>query len=265
METGRIKVVKIGGNVVDNEELLKAFCRDFATMEGPKVLVHGGGALASRLQSRLGPEPQMIEGRRVTDEDTLKLVTMVYSGWCNKHTVALLQAAGCNAIGLSGCDASVVTADKRPPRLLGDGKTIVDYGYVGDVTPASVNSGMLLKLIGLGLVPVLCAINHDGRGTLLNTNADTMASSISSALNAELLYCFEKNGVLYDKFDETSVIPLIGPGKFERLKAEGRIADGMIPKLENSFAALRSGTAAVVIKHSSDLLRDTGTRLTLDD
>lgn len=265
MDRQRIKVVKIGGNVIDNEEMLKAFCRDFAAMEGPKVLVHGGGALASRLQRQTGAEPLMIEGRRVTDEDALRIVTMVYSGWCNKHTVALLQAEGCNAVGLSGCDGSAVTANRRPPRLLSDGKTTVDYGYVGDVTPASVNTDIILKFIDLGLVPVFCAINHDGRGNLLNTNADTMAASISSSLNAELLYCFEKNGVLYEKFDETSVIPLIGPEKFLRLKAEGRIAEGMIPKLENSFAALRSGTASVVIKNSSDLLRDTGTRLTLDD
>ncbi len=260
-----IKVVKIGGNVVDNETLLTQFCRDFAKLDGPKVLVHGGGALASRMQKQLGTEPKMIEGRRVTDEDTLRIVTMVYAGWCNKHITALLQSAGCNAIGLAGCDAAVITAGRRPPRLLSDGVTSVDYGYVGDVTPASVNTAALDALMQAGLTPVFCAINHDGRGNLLNTNADTVASSISSALNAELLYCFEKNGVLYDKFDDTSVIPSIGPGKFERLKAEGRIAEGMIPKLENSFAALRAGAASVVIKHSSDLLRDTGTRLTLDE
>lgn len=260
-----IKVVKIGGNVVDNEELLRQFCRDFAQIQGPKLLVHGGGALASRMQKQLGMEPRMIEGRRVTDEDTLRIVTMVYAGWCNKHISALLQAAGCNALGLSGCDASVITAGRRPPKTLSDGCTLVDYGYVGDVTPASVNSAAIRGFLDSGLVPVFCAINHDGRGNLLNTNADTVASSISAALNAELLYCFEKNGVLYDKFDETSVIPSIGPEKFDRLKAEGRIAEGMIPKLENSFAALRQGAASVVIKHSSDLLHDTGTRLTLND
>ena len=260
-----IKIVKIGGNVVDNEELLTQFCRDFARLDGPKILVHGGGALASKMQKQLGIEPQMVEGRRVTDEQTLRIVTMVYAGWCNKHITALLQAAGCDAIGLSGCDASVITAGRRPPRLLSDGMTQLDYGFVGDVTPASVNTSAIRTLMQAGLTPVFCAINHDGRGNLLNTNADTVASSISSALNAELLYCFEKNGVLYDKFDETSVIPSIGPGKFERLKAEGRIADGMIPKLENSFAALRAGAASVVIRHSSDLLSDTGTRLTLDD
>ena len=260
-----IKLVKIGGNVVDDEELLRRFCRDFAALEGPKVLVHGGGAPASRLQRQLGMEPKMVEGRRVTDEDTLRIVTMVYAGWCNKHIVALLQAEGCDAIGLSGCDASTVTAERRAPRLLSDGITRVDYGFVGDVSPESVNVKAIRGMIGAGLVPVFCAINHDGRGNLLNTNADTMAASISSALNAELLYCFEKNGVLCDEFDESSVIPVIGPKKFEQLKAEGRIAGGMIPKLENAFAALRSGSASVVVKHSSDLLRDSGTRLTLND
>ena len=182
-----IKVVKIGGNVVDNEELLRQFCRDFALLEGPKLLVHGGGALASRMQKQLGMEPRMIEGRRVTDEDTLRIVTMVYAGWCNKHISALLQAAGCNALGLSGCDASVITAGRRPPKTLSDGRTLVDYGYVGDVTPASVNSAAIRGFLDSGLVPVFCAINHDGRGNLLNTNADTVASSISAALNAELL------------------------------------------------------------------------------
>ena len=260
----KIKVIKIGGNVVDNEVLLEQFAKDFAALEGPKILVHGGGVAASRMQKQLGMEPQMVAGRRVTDDGTLQIVTMVYAGWCNKHITALLQKNGCNAIGMTGADGNAICASRRPPMMI-EGHGTVDFGHVGDVTPESINPGFLMQLLSAGLTPVFCAINHDGRGNLLNTNADTVASSISSALNAELLYCFEKNGVLYDKFDETSVIPSIGPGKFERLKAEGRIADGMIPKLENSFAALRAGAASVVIRHSSDLLSDTGTRLTLDD
>lgn len=259
-------VVKIGGNVVDNPAALEKFCSDFAAMPGEKILVHGGGALASRLQKALGIEPRMIDGRRVTDAQTLKVVTMVYAGWCNKTIVSLLQARGCNAIGLSGPDASMITATRRPPVPAGDGSgALLDFGNVGDVGPESVNVIGLRAMLEVGLVPVFCAITHDGSGNLLNTNADSVACAISCAINAKLLYCFEKNGVLYEKFDETSVIPLIGPEKFLRLKTEGRIAEGMIPKLENSFAALRSGTASVVIKNSSDLLRDTGTRLTLDD
>ena len=258
-----ITLVKIGGNVVDNPELLAKFCKDFAALEGPKVLVHGGGVMASQMQKQLGMEAVMIEGRRVTDESALKVVTMVYAGWCNKNIVAQLQACGCNAIGLAGCDASVIRAKKRAPKTLSDGVTVVDYGFVGDVTPECVNSRFIHTLLDSGAVPVFCAINHDGEGHLLNTNADTIASSISVAINAKLLYCFEKNGVLYDRNDDNSVIPVINPDSYSRLKAEGRIADGMIPKLDNSFAALRAGASAVVIKHSSDLLKDTGTTLSL--
>lgn len=257
------RVVKIGGNVVEDESLLQAFCRDFASLEGPKVLVHGGGVMASRIQKALGQEPIMIEGRRVTDSETLKIVSMVYAGWCSKHIVALLQAAGCDAIGLAGCDASLIKASRRAPRTLSDGHTVVDYGFIGDVTPESVDSGRLRQLMDMGLVPVFCAINHDACGNLLNTNADTIASSISAALNAELVYCFEKNGVLYNRDDEDSVIPLLTPESCARLHAEGRIADGMIPKLENAFSALRAGASAVTVKHSSALLCESGTRLAL--
>lgn len=258
-----ITLVKIGGNVVDNPELLSKFCEDFAALEGPKVLVHGGGVMASQMQKQLGMEAVMVEGRRVTDEATLKVVTMVYAGWCNKNIVAKLQACGCNAIGLSGCDGSVIKASKRAPKTLSDGVTVVDYGFVGDVSAEAVDAEFIHTLLDAGTVPVFCAINHDGQGHLLNTNADTIASSISVALGAKLLYCFEKNGVLYDKNDDSSVIPVITPKTYETLKAEGRIADGMIPKLDNSFAALRAGASAVVIKHSSDLLKNSGTTLTL--
>lgn len=258
-----MKVVKIGGNVVDNEPMLRQFCRDFAALEGPKVLVHGGGVMASGIQQALGQKPIKIEGRRVTDEETLKVVTMVYAGWCGKHIAALLQKEGCNAISLAGCDASVIKASKRAPRTLSDGVTVVDYGFVGDVKASSVNVELVEGLVNMGIVPVFCAINHDGEGNLLNTNADTIASSVAAALGAELIYCFEKKGVLMDKDDDSSVIPSITPADFERLSADGIIADGMLPKIENSFKAIRGGARNVVIKHAEDLLNDNGTLLSI--
>ena len=209
-----ITVVKIGGNVVDNEQALRDFCHDFAKLDGPKVLIHGGGVMASRMLGELGIESRMVEGRRVTDAESLRVVTMVYAGWCNKHITALLQSEECNAIGMSGCDGNVIRASRRAPRTLSDGQTKLDYGFVGDVKKESVNAPLLELLCSRGLVPVLCAINHDGSGQLLNTNADTVASAVSSALSAKLYYCFEKNGVLYDKFDDASVIPLIDREKF---------------------------------------------------
>ncbi|MBQ0006793.1 MAG: acetylglutamate kinase [Alistipes sp.] len=257
-----IKVVKIGGNVVDNEELLQKFCKDFASLEGDKVLVHGGGVMASRIQEALGQNPLMVEGRRVTDEETLKTVSMVYGGWCSKHIVASLQKFGCNAIGLSGCDANILTTSRRAPKMLSDGVTRVDYGFVGDVTKDSVNVPALKTFIDLGIVPVLNAINHDGAGSLLNTNADTIASSLAAALGGELLYLFEKKGVLYDVKDDGSVISSMDIDLYGSLRAEGRIDKGMIPKLDNAFGALRNGAAGVVVKHSFDLLEDNaGTRL----
>ncbi len=260
-----IKVVKIGGNIVDNPELLKDFARDFADMPGMKILIHGGGVMASQMQKSMGMNPVMIEGRRVTDEETLKVVTMVYAGWCSRKIVALLQAEGCNAIGLSGADGNVIRAKKRPPVRVESLGREVDYGYVGDVTAESVDSGFIYSLLEKGIVPVFNAINHDGQGNLLNTNADTIASSVAVAVahrhETELIYCFEKDGVLYDKDDDSSVIPEIDPGLFGELKAEGRVADGMIPKLSNSFKAISSGVARVIIKHARNLLNDKGTTL----
>lgn len=285
-----IKVIKIGGNVVDNPELLKVFVRDFAKMPGMKILVHGGGVMASQLQKEMGMVPQMIEGRRVTDEQTLKVVTMVYAGWCSKNITALLQAEGCNAIGLSGADGNAIKASKRPPVHVETLGQDVDYGYVGDVNAESVNAGFIYSLLQRGIVPVFNAINHDGCGNLLNTNADTIASSIAIAManykyrtprevccrceecthcsddgrlthETELIYCFEKDGVLYDKDDDSSVIPEICKERFAELKAEGIVADGMIPKLTNSFKAIDSGVARVVIKHARNLSNNTGTIL----
>ncbi len=253
-----IKVVKCGGQVLDDDRLLEAFCRDFAALAGPKVLVHGGGALAGRFQKALGIEPVRWEGRRVTDDATLQVVTMVYAGWCNKRVVSLLQADGCNAVGLSGCDGSVITASKRPPLTLSDGRT-VDFGWVGDVTPASVRTDFLQVLLERGMTPVLSAINHDGAGNLLNTNADTVASSVAAALGASLITCFEQPGVLRDREDPSSVIPYIDKETYAALKADGTVADGMIPKLDQAFDALARGAREVRICHSSALLTGGGT------
>ena len=285
-----IRVVKIGGNVVDNPELLREFVRDFAAVPGMKILVHGGGVMASQMQKEMGLTPVMIEGRRVTDEAALKVVTMVYAGWCSKNITALLQAEGCNAIGLSGADGNAVKARKRPPVHIESLGKEIDYGYVGDVTGESVNAGFIYALLERGIVPVFNAINHDGAGNLLNTNADTIASSVATAManyryrsprevccrceecthcsddgrlthETELIYCFEKDGVLYDKDDDSSVISEISRSRFEELKKEGIVADGMIPKLANAFKAIDSGVARVVIKHARNLLNDKGTVL----
>ena len=285
-----IRVIKIGGNVVDNPELLGRFVRDFAAMPGMKILVHGGGVMASQMQKAMGMVPQMVEGRRVTDEETLKVVTMVYAGWCSKHITALLQAEGCNAIGLCGADGNVIKARKRAPLYVESLGKEVDYGYVGDVSAESVNAGFIYSLLEKGIVPVFNAINHDGEGNLLNTNADTIASSVAIAManyryrsprevcsrceecthcsddgrlthETELIYCFEKDGVLYDKDDDRSVIGEITRDRFEELKKEGIVADGMIPKLTNSFKAIDSGVARVVVKHARNLLNDMGTVL----
>jgi acetylglutamate kinase len=253
-----ITVVKCGGQVLDDASLFKSFCRDFAALEGPKVLVHGGGALAGKVQKALGMEPVKYEGRRVTDDATLQVVTMVYAGWCNKQMVALLQSFGCNAVGLAGCDGSVITAAKRPPKALSDGR-VVDFGWVGDVTPDSVNAAFLQQLLDAGYTPVLCAINHDGAGQLLNTNADTVASSVAAALGASLVTCFEQPGVLEDRNDPSSVIPFIDKDLYASLKERGVVADGMIPKLDQAFDALDKGAAEVRICHSSALLQGGGT------
>ena len=275
---------------MDNPELLREFVKDFAAMPGMKILVHGGGVMASQMQKAMGMVPQMIEGRRVTDEETLKVVTMVYAGWCSKHITSLLQAEGCNAIGLCGADGNVIKASKRAPVYVETIGTEVDYGYVGDVSEVSVNAKFIYSLLEKGIVPVFNAINHDGEGNLLNTNADTIASSIAIAMSkykyrtarevchrceecthcsddgkltheVDLIYCFEKDGVLYDKDDDSSVIDTITPEKFAQLKSDGIVADGMIPKLTNSFKAIDKGVRKVIIKHARNLLTSKGTIL----
>lgn len=242
-----LKVFKIGGGVLDDEAQLRAFVREFSQVAGHRILVHGGGKGASQMLQDLGIAPQMVQGRRITDAATLDVVTMFYAGKTNKQLVAALQAAGTNALGLSGADGNVIQAVQRPVKD-------IDYGFVGDLPAGSVHAGLLGTLLEMHLTPVLCAITHDGRGQLLNTNADTIASTVARSLApayaVELHFCFEKDGVLADINDEASVIPEIQPGQYQQLKEQGIIAAGMIPKLDNAFAALEAGVERVVIEHA---------------
>ena len=249
-----ITVMKIGGNVIDNPESLKAFLREFAAIEGPKILVHGGGKLATRLAERLELKVRMVDGRRITDKGTLDVVTMVYAGLVNKQIVAGLQAVGCNALGLSGADGNIVTARRRAPEP-------IDYGFVGDIE--RVDSELLGRLLGDGLVPVFSAIMHDGHGSLLNCNADSVASAV--ALGAariaptDLVFCFEKAGVLRDPEDESSVIREITAESYPPLKADGTVSKGMIPKIENALKAVEQGVRSVTIRNSEHLGNGIGT------
>lgn len=253
-----IKVVKIGGNVIDNPEALDSFVRDFASLEGDKILVHGGGKLATRLCERLDIPTTMIEGRRVTDEQTIDVVTMVYAGLINKKIVAKLQAAGCNAIGLSGADGGVIKATRRAPKP-------IDFGFVGDISTEGINADFLVRLVEQGVVPVVCSIMHDGEGVLLNCNADSVASSVAVAVAqkdaTELLFCFEKRGVLTDVDDPDSVIAEIRPESYRELLSSGVVNKGMIPKIDGAFSAIDRGVSRVTIKHSAELLEDSGTKI----
>ena len=244
----RLIVIKIGGNIIDDENRLADFLQSFAAIEGHKVLVHGGGKLATKLAATLGVEQQMIDGRRITDAETLKIVTMVYAGYINKNIVAQLQSAGCNAIGLTGADANAILAHKRTGQQ-------VDYGYVGDVD--AVNTTLFNVLLSQGITIVAAPVTHDNQGQLLNTNADTIAQEIARALSSsyevELIYSFEKPGVLLDAEDDSTLIKTINPAGYERLKAEKLIFAGMIPKLDNAFSALRSGVSKVIIGKAEQL------------
>ena len=251
-----IIILKLGGNVIDHPPVLEAVLRDFAVWQGPKLLVHGGGKIASKLMEKLGIIPKMVDGRRITDRETLDIVTMVYAGLINKNVVAALQSHACNAIGLTGADGNVIPATKRPVKD-------IDYGFVGDLTPDSISVNTLANLVHSGLVPVMAPITHDGTGSLLNTNADTIASCVAVTLSkifrVQLVFCFEKNGVLRNPDDEQSVIDILDEALFRQYKEEGIITAGMIPKLDNAFAALRNGVAEVRICSPSNL--KTGTRI----
>jgi acetylglutamate kinase len=245
-----MKVIKIGGNIIDDNSKSAIFLKDFAAIEGAKILVHGGGKIASEIGLKLAIEPKMFQGRRITDKETLDLVTMVYAGLINKNIVATLQSFSCNAIGLSGADANVLSAVKRPVKE-------VDFGFVGDLLETSVNTKTLQLLLNEGIIPVLSPITHDGNGTLLNTNADTIASTLAVALSkifeVELIYCFEKKGVLENIEDENSLIKEISSNNYLQLKSAGIIADGMIPKIDNAFDAIRKGVKKVRIMDAMEL------------
>jgi acetylglutamate kinase len=250
-----LQVIKIGGNVIDNPESLQQFIADFAMLQGPKILVHGGGKIATKLAEDLGIKSKMLEGRRITDVESLKVVTMVYAGLINKNIVAGLQSENCNAIGLSGADGNMIRATRRlPQKVLSGGEDLgeaVDYGFVGDLDESSIDRKGLYKLLEAGFTPVFSAITHDGKGQLLNTNADTIASAISIAMSVEyetsLIFCFEKAGVLMDVEDESSVIKSIDQHYYNELKLQGIINDGMIPKMDNAFEAINKGLKEVYI------------------
>ncbi len=250
-----LTIVKVGGAVVEDEARLERLLSDFAAIGGRKVLVHGGGRRATAVASRLGIESRMVGGRRITDEAMLEVVTMVYGGLVNKNVVARLQSVGVNALGLTGADMDVVRSHRRPVR---DG---VDFGFVGDVDRADGEA--LAALVERGVVPVMAPLTHDGQGHLLNTNADTMAAETAKALaplyDVTLIYSFEKPGVMANPDDDSSLIASITRQDFERLKADGTVADGMIPKIENALAAIEAGVGRVVITQATAIDGQHGT------
>lgn len=245
-----VALIKIGGNIIDNPTELKQFLSDFSKIEGYKVLVHGGGKSATKMAESIGLVPQMIDGRRITDAAMLDVVVMVYAGQINKNIVAQLQANSTNAMGFSGADGNLIQSDKR-------NHPTINYGFVGDVK--KVNTQLLETLLSNGIVPVFCAITHDGKGQLLNTNADTVASELAIALsdffNVTLNFCFEKPGVLFDSEDDSSVIENINQKLYSKLKAEKAIHSGMIPKLDNCFNSLSKGVQKIKIGHHK-MLKD---------
>lgn len=262
-----ITVVKVGGAIVEDEAQLRQLIRDFKNIEGPKILVHGGGRRATKVAAQLGIESQMIGGRRVTDAAMLEVVTMVYGGLVNKHIVALLQAEGVNAVGLTGADMNILRSHLRPLKKMNvDGEErMIDFGFVGDVDYADGNT--LAMLLEQGITPVFAPLTHDGEGNILNTNADTMASETAKAIAQEhdvtLIFSFEKRGVLSNPDDDNSVIPLITPELFEHYKADGTISGGMLPKIENAINALNAGVKKVVITLASAINGSDGTVIKL--
>lgn len=249
-----LTLIKVGGKIVEEASSLQRLLTDFAAISGHKLLVHGGGRSATRIAEQLGIESRMVDGRRITDAETLRVVTMVYGGLVNKNIVAGLQARGVNALGLTGADMDVIRSVKRPVKD-------IDYGYVGDVE--RVDARLLGDLIARGVVPVMAPLTHDGAGNLLNTNADTIASETARALAARfdvtLIYCFEKKGVLRNPDDEDSVIPSLNRRSFEALTADGTIAGGMIPKIENALAAIEAGMKRVIITRADAIDGHSGT------
>ena len=256
MEKDKLTIIKVGGKIVEEKETLNQLLHDFSSIDGFKILVHGGGRSATKLAAQLGIESKMVDGRRITDAETLKIVTMVYGGLVNKNIVAGLQAVGVNALGLTGADMNIIRSDKRPVKE-------VDYGYVGDVK--EINAPLLVSLIRQGIVPVLAPLTHDKQGNILNTNADTIAGETAKALagyfDVTLMFCIKKKGVLSDENNDESVIPCIDRETFKRYVASGVIQGGMIPKLENAFQAIDAGVHEVIITKASEIGKNSGTKV----
>lgn len=249
----KLFVIKIGGNVIDNAEALKQFLSSFASSGAKRILIHGGGKIATKIGDQLGIESKYVNGRRITDAETIDVVTMVYGGLVNKKVVAQLQALGCNAIGLTGADGNIIPAVKRPVKE-------IDYGFVGDVLTEKINAKLLDVLLQQSITPIIAPLTHDGNGQVLNTNADTIASSLAVALSkyydVRLLYCFEKKGILTDVNDDDSVVHLITKEKYQQLLDEKKLFDGILPKIDNAFAAIDNGVNEVLIGHADDLLQN---------
>lgn len=253
VENTMVSVIKIGGNVIDDEESLSGFLKDFSSIKGCKILIHGGGKIATRIGEKLAIQSKYINGRRITDDETIDLVTMVYGGLINKKIVAQLQAYDCNAIGLTGADANIIPAVKRAVKE-------TDYGWVGDIKPETICTNIIENFLETGIVPVFAALTHDAHAHILNTNADTIASSLAVALSPKhitrLIYCFEKKGVLENVNDEDSVIHFMNKQKYETLLAGEKLFEGIIPKIENAFAAIEAGVHQVIIGASQDVLKN---------
>ncbi|HEY5824443.1 MAG TPA: acetylglutamate kinase [Cyclobacteriaceae bacterium] len=249
----KLYVIKIGGNVLDDEKALAKFLKDFASIQSPKILIHGGGKVATKIGEQLGIQSNYVKGRRITDEPTRDLVTMVYGGLINKQIVAQLQELHCNALGVTGADGNMIKAVKRPVKE-------IDYGFVGDITANSVNSTLLYFLLKQNVIPIFAPLTY-ADGTILNTNADTIASVLAIALSkhfdVRLIFCFEKKGVLQDVNKEDSVIRLLTESSYKKGLDDGIFADGILPKLENSFSAIHSGVKEVLIGEAGDLLQNT--------
>lgn len=250
MAKSTVLVIKIGGNVLDEPTALQAFLQEFANLPDPKILIHGGGKIATQIGERLGLIPQYLRGRRVTDDATLELVTMVYGGLINRQLTARLQALGCNAIGLTGADANILPAARRPVLE-------VDFGWVGDLQTGQTDASRLQSFLDQGLTPILAPLTHDGEGHLLNTNADTIAAVVAAALTTyyrvHLLFCFEKKGILTNPGDDQSVLPELNSRNYAELQEKAAVSGGILPKLDNALLAVKSGVERVIIGHAEDL------------
>ena len=252
----QLTIIKVGGKIVENLSLLDNFLEKFRLVTGAKILVHGGGSSATALAEKLGIETIMAEGRRITDSEMLKVVTMVYAGLVNKNIVARLQKLQIDAVGLTGADMNLILSEKRPVKE-------IDYGLVGDIK--KINAHALLDLLNQNYLPVIAPLTHDGKGNLLNTNADTIAGEIAKALafdwNVRLIYCFEKKGVLLNENDDESLIKTLDFELFQQYKDEGKIHGGMIPKLDNAFKVIEAGVKEVIITQASEVNLGKGTLL----